>query len=621
MGEQIPLLTCLALLGAAVSACGEPMTSVTFIRRLSPEEGARSLPVQLDAVATFYHDDWGVLFIHDGRDSICVGVPPEQRPAKPFAPGDRLRVDGVTGPGEFLPVVLPARIEVQGRGALPEYQKVSAEGLFLPGLDGHPVEVRAVVKSTSFGDQSLVVDLQIDGTLVKAVLPQRQPLPQLPWELLERRVRVRGIAGTHFNDQRQMSGRLLFVQDLDAFQPDEEAASVGEVPWSRVDSLLRADASLRQRVRVSGVATHVLAGRGLYLRGEGGSMWVQTAQPVSVKVGDEVEAEGYPAVTPFKPSLSATSLKLTGGAAMVEPLPFRPTAPRHGSEQCEFVTVEATLVEVADTRTEVTLHCNADGQVFEAPLTGGLPAGMSLASGMKLRLAGICELLSTRPLVIPRNTTAFRIHLRTANDITILASPPWWDARRARWAVGIVGAVALAAGAWAVTLQSVVRSQSALIRRQTQQQATMEERQRIARDLHDTLEQELVGVGMLLDSTAMKLSGAHPQASEPLRLARRLLRRAREESRSTIRDLRSVTLEQRGLPAAIDELLRPMATVSGAAFEVCVTGRPLRLAGTLETQLLRLAQEAVANAAHHAAAQRIQVALHYQQDVVRLEVR
>jgi len=210
--------------------------------------------------------------------------------------------------------------------------------------------------------------------------------------------------------------------------------------------------------------------------------------------------------------------------------------------------------------------------------------------------------------------------LRGADDIEVLARGPWWTESRVRWILGGLLALAVAAGVWAVTLQFMVRSQSSVIRQQAQQQATLEERQRIARDLHDTLEQELVGVTMLLDNTAMKLNGGNPQASEPLTLARRLLRRAREESRSTIRELRSVTLEQRGLAAAMEELLRPLATVSGASFESKVSGTPNRLPGTTETHLLRIAQEAVANAAHHSGAKMISLHLAYRADSVTLEV-
>ncbi len=619
---KISRLLLLSLLGWPPTVwAADALTSITAIRALTPEQAEQRQGVVLDAVTTFYHQDWGVLFIHDGKDGICVGVPKNLRPAVPYAKGTQLHVEGVTGPGEFLPVVLPTLIQKQGSGVLPAYQRVSAEELFLPALDCHPVEVSAVVKGTSFMDESLVVDLLVDGWLVKALLPQHEALTQLPWQLIERRVTVRGVAGTHFNDQRQMSGRLLFVPGLESFTLAEDLKTNLEVPLVTVDGLLRAGSPLRQRVRVQGVATHVVEGRGVYLRGVGGSMYVQTAQPLSVKRGDEVEAVGYPVVTPFRPSLSAVDVKPVGENKAVAPVTFHAADTRNSREQCELVTLEAEFIEMTHTRDVTTLLCRTEGEIFEALLTApDLPAE-EYSPGMKLRLTGICELVTTRPLVIPRNATSFRIQLREAADVLVLARQPWWNAEHALWVLGGLGALAAVIAGWAVTLQFMVRSQSSVIRQQAQQQATLEERQRIARDLHDTLEQELVGVNMLLDSTAMKLNGENPAAAEPLGLARRLLRRAREDSRTTIRELRSVALEQRGLPAALEELLRPMATVGDAEFNVQTTGTPRRLVGTLETNLLRIAQEAVANAARHAQAKHIDLKLHYGSEQVTLDVR
>lgn len=616
----VALLT-LVLFVPPLSGATTPLTTATEIRALTPEQGQERLPLRLDGVVTFYHPEWGVLFLHDGHDGICVGVPEAMRPAQPFEAGANVHVEGIVGPGEFLPVIWPDSIQVNGTAPLPEYRRVTAEDLFTPALDCHPVEVQAVVKGTSLSDQYLVLDLQIDGWPIRALLPQRGELPRLPWQLLERRVRVHGIVGTHFNDQRQMSGRLLFVAGLDGVIVEEDTKSASAAPLLPVDGLLRVNSPLRQRARVRGHATHVLPGEGLYLRGEGGSLFVKTAQLIEINREDEVEAEGFPLVTPFRPSLSALDVKRIGEAKQVEAIPFHPADQRNSREQCELVTLAADVLDVTPGREASTLLCRSDGEVFEALLPSSAKTAELLTAGMKLKLTGICELVSTRPLVIPRNATSFRVLLRDAADITVLARQPWWNEQRAKWVLGSLGLLALAIGAWAVTLQLVVRSQSNVIRQQAQQQATLEERQRIARDLHDTLEQELVGVNMLLDSTAMKLNGDNGEAAEPLTLARRLLRRAREESRSTIRELRSVALEQRGLPAALDELLRLLATAGGAAFAVEITGTPVRLSGTLETNLLRIAQEAVANASHHAAARRIDITLDYTPHHVTLVVR
>lgn len=609
------------LLWSAVLQGQQPLDNVRTIRDLDAQRREQLLPVRLDAVITYYHPGWGVLFVHDGADGICVGVSEDKRPKAPYQPGMSLKVEGNAGPGEFLPVVLPRTMEVGGRRDLPVFQPMNAEQLFSPAMDARPVEVTAIVKGTWFSEESLVVELEVEGRLIRAILPQTEPLRHLPWQLVEQQVRVRGVAGTHFNDQRQMSGRLLYVQNLESFTLVEEVKPPGPVPLVPVDGLLRVDAPLRQRVSVRGVTTHVAAGRGLYLRGEGGSMFVQTAQSMTLQIGDEVEAEGYPIVSPFRPSLSAVDVQKTGTAAKPEPVEFHAAQTRHSREQCELVTFTADLLQVNRDRTGINLVCRAEGQTFEATLGLPLQPVKDLVPGMKLRLTGICEFITDRPLVIPRNATGFRLILRHAEDISVQAQAPWWTEQRARWLLGSLLALAATVGGWAVTLQFMVNKQKSVIRQQTEQQATLEERQRIAQDLHDTLEQELVGVNMLLDDTARRMSGGESPATQPLDLARRLLRRAREDSRSTIRELRSVALEKRGLPAAIEELLRPLASAAGSEFVVAVNGEPVRLAGTLETSLLRLAQEAVANAAKHSGAKHIEVRLDYDEESIHLSVR
>ncbi len=150
--------------------------------------------------------------------------------------------------------------------------------------------------------------------------------------------------------------------------------------------------------------------------------------------------------------------------------------------------------------------------------------------------------------------------------------------------------------------------------------ATWEERQRIARELHDTLEQDLMGVTLLLDSTAERLHANPASATEQLAIARQLLRRSREESRSTIRDLRSVALEQLGLPATLDETLRPIAAAAGLGFALEVSGEPRRLAATAENHLLRIAHEGVSNAVKHAHATHVAIRLAYERESIALEI-
>lgn len=79
------------------------------------------------------------------------------------------------------------RLEPRCQAQLPVFATVNADQLFTPSMDARPVEVMAVVKGTWFGEESLVLDLEVEGSLIRAILPQTQPLKDLPWQLLEQR--------------------------------------------------------------------------------------------------------------------------------------------------------------------------------------------------------------------------------------------------------------------------------------------------------------------------------------------------------------------------------------------------------------------------------------------------
>jgi signal transduction histidine kinase len=188
------------------------------------------------------------------------------------------------------------------------------------------------------------------------------------------------------------------------------------------------------------------------------------------------------------------------------------------------------------------------------------------------------------------------------------------------WGLAITGGVACLALVWAVTLRRRVARQMAIISRQIEKQGVLGERQRIARELHDTLEQELVGMSMQLETTARHLKERPADAERSLEIARHMLRHSREESRSSIRDLRSLTIENLGLAGAAEELLRPLAEGAGAELKVITTAGEDRLPRLHASHLLRIAHEAVANAARHASAKTIEVRFVFQEECAVLEV-
>ena len=151
--------------------------------------------------------------------------------------------------------------------------------------------------------------------------------------------------------------------------------------------------------------------------------------------------------------------------------------------------------------------------------------------------------------------------------------------------------------------------------------AVLQERNRIARELHDNLAQEILGVSVQLELVARLLPRSTEAAKTHLDRARALVRASIAEARRYVWDLRSQSLEDRDLATALSEMTRRLTAESGVQtqFEVSGTFRPLT--PQVENNLLRIGQEAVNNAVRHARARLITVNLSYDAREVRLSVR
>ncbi|MCI0648101.1 MAG: GAF domain-containing sensor histidine kinase [Chloroflexi bacterium] len=143
------------------------------------------------------------------------------------------------------------------------------------------------------------------------------------------------------------------------------------------------------------------------------------------------------------------------------------------------------------------------------------------------------------------------------------------------------------------------------------QLGAVQERNRLAREIHDTLAQGLSAVTLQLESAdALLEAGLDPtRARQAVRQALALTRANLEEARRSVLDLRAAPLEGRSLAEALELLARLEAARGGFKVTVEVTGGSRPLPVRLEAGLYRIAQEALANVVQHAAAGRVHVQL------------
>ncbi len=149
--------------------------------------------------------------------------------------------------------------------------------------------------------------------------------------------------------------------------------------------------------------------------------------------------------------------------------------------------------------------------------------------------------------------------------------------------------------------------------------AVLAERNRIAREIHDTLAQSFVGIGVQLETVAKMQSVSAEAARRHLDRARILVRSSLAEARRSVWALRSGALEESDLAGALAEVAGQLSGETEVA--VRVSGRRRRLPVEVENNLLRIGQEALANAVRHANAEQVRVELSFGEALVRLSVR
>jgi signal transduction histidine kinase len=154
---------------------------------------------------------------------------------------------------------------------------------------------------------------------------------------------------------------------------------------------------------------------------------------------------------------------------------------------------------------------------------------------------------------------------------------------------------------------------------QAREAGASDERQRLAREIHDTLAQGLTGIITQLEAAQQSRNGS--ERERRITDAKGLARDSLAEARRSVQALRPQALEDSRLPEALAGEVARWSGTSGVAAEVETTGEVRLLHPEVEVTLLRVAQEALANVAKHARASRVWVTLSYMGDVVTLDVR
>jgi signal transduction histidine kinase len=166
---------------------------------------------------------------------------------------------------------------------------------------------------------------------------------------------------------------------------------------------------------------------------------------------------------------------------------------------------------------------------------------------------------------------------------------------------------------------AAIAIENARLHERSRELSTIEERKRLARELHDSVTQTLFSIGLTAEAATELLDSEPGRAREQLGRLQDLTRTAMQEMRSLIFELRPAELETEGLAAALRKHVEVLQRLHDEEIELTVDGDK-RLPADVERALLRIAQEALGNALRHADAHHVRLALDARDSRVTLRV-
>ena len=219
--------------------------------------------------------------------------------------------------------------------------------------------------------------------------------------------------------------------------------------------------------------------------------------------------------------------------------------------------------------------------------------------------------------------SGFSIALRSPAELRVTEPPQWWTPVRFVILIAVLLAILAAILVWNAALRIVAERRGREMLRaaigKAEADLRLEERTRLAVELHDTIAQSLTGVTFEIN-TADRLSGKDPEkARAHLAMADRTLKSCRDELRNCIWDLRSLALEQRDMNEAIRQTVKPH--VAGAQLAVRFNVLRSRLSDNTVHALLRSIRELSINAVRHGRASTIRIAGSLDGDRLAFSVR
>jgi PAS domain S-box-containing protein len=450
------------------------LTSLSDVKALSAEEASEGRPVKVNATILFAHPStgWFVHFLYDGTDGIYVKLK-EWRGN--LSAGDQVVLTGVTGPGDFAPIVTEATVELSGEeSSMPELADPTSDELARGVYDSRWVGIEGTVRSVRWVDVHVVMELIRDNHRFSATVVGYTS-ETVPLNMIGSQLHVSGVYAPLFNRNRQLTGYHFYVPGREhVTQTGRSFGDPFELDIESVSGILgygRAGGG-NQRVRSIGTVELVVSDTVLFMSDGANGVRVETVEPHGLEAGDGADVVGFAELGDYSPVLRDCQIRKRSEAEAFDLVTPTIEAALLGSFEARLVSVSGRLVN-QETRGELPiLSLQESGHIFDVEMVGEM-SGQPLSEllvGSYLQVTGVCVMEVDQG----KNPVGFHIMVGDETGVRVLSEPSWWTVRNTVIVmVWLVGVVVLVVG-WGVTLQRRVSNQTSIIQNEFDKKAALQ---------------------------------------------------------------------------------------------------------------------------------------------------
>ncbi|HEX2585321.1 MAG TPA: response regulator [Steroidobacteraceae bacterium] len=437
------------------------LRDIRDVHNLGSEDAARGMPVDVIAVITNVQAFSDCFFVQSGTTGIFIDASDQNLDS--YQVGQKIRLQGLTAPGGFAPVIIHPKVQVLGSGVLPTAEPVRAEIAPSGAYDSRWVELEGTVRPIYSSPNGFVFNLatslgNVGGQIL--TLDTNKDIPKL----VDARVRVRGVFATLFNNDRALTGYRIII-DSPRFITilDRAPDSSTELEPVLSTQLLQFNSIKAEthRSKIRGTVT-LTAPNELNVQDSAGSLRIRTRQ-AGIHVNDLIEAVGYAVPSENGPVLTDAHVEIIGHTPDgIKPAEVTADDVLNKGRDNQLVSINARLVNIGVTSTVQTLVMQDKYVTFNAILSNDTNIN-NLREGSILKITGVSAVQRERQMdkdITQYRATSFRLLLRSSNDIQVVRTAPWWNLQRVWPLLSVLITIILGSLFWVRSLRRRVSAQT-----------------------------------------------------------------------------------------------------------------------------------------------------------------